>query len=161
MLQGRADAIAFACAVQTVFLLFLFALIVAALHTDAEFLSARSKNSEAASPAMVQGIRAAAGAALDASTLSISDFKAQAVMAALMLCGGLCWGSADSADRAPGGASFLSKISGWLTLALALLLVPTAFWIPLQSGTPRSEAEELRAYLDLITAHPEKTQPGT
>ncbi len=84
------------------------------------------------------------------------DFKAQAVMTALFLCGGLFWGEADARMPAREKNPFLSKRAGSLALIFAVLLIPTAFWIPFRSGLARREALDLQAYLDQVKAHPEE-----
>ena len=156
LMQGHADRQTWAGALQTISLPFLFALTIVLLRRDARLHSESFSTAAEDSPAMLHGFRAAAGAVLMHQWVDF-DFKAQAVMTALFLCGGLFWGAADSARKVPPESTPLLKIlPGWLTVGFALLMLPMAFWIPFHSGLARGNAQDYQSYLDLIKAHPEK-----
>ncbi len=158
LMQGHADGHAWAGALQTISLPFLFALAIVLLRRDAQTHREKCPEQTGDSPAMLHGFRAAAGAVLMHQWVDF-DFKAQAVMTALFLCGGLFWGTADSARKVEMESTPLLKIiSGWLTVAFALLMLPTAFWIPFHSGLARGNAQDYQSYLEEIKAHPEKAR---
>ena len=156
--HGGADRLTILCALETVCLPLLFVLIVALQRWDARVFSRAARAEAPDSNAMLHGFRAAAGAILMHQLVDF-DFKAQAVMISLFLCGGLFWGAAASEQKVEVSApSFVSRRAAWIAVAFALLLLPTAFWIPFYSGIARSEASDNQTYLQQITAHPEKSR---
>jgi len=151
VLQGNAPKIAWLCAAQTAFLPVLFLLVFLALRKNV----APNTND---SNALLHGFRAAAGAILIHQLVDF-DFKAQAVMISLFLCGGTFWGAADATQlEINPSTSMLARASGWLTVVFGLLMIPTAFVYPFNSGAARSEAQELQSYFQLITAQPDKAK---
>lgn len=151
-------------AMQTLLLPILFAGVFLLLRAGAKTHTAVSGEHVDTSPALLHGFRAAAGAILMHQLVDF-DFKAQAVMVSLFLCGGLFWAAADEAreSAAPreNSSSTLANLTRWIAPVFALLLIPTAVWIPLNSGIARKEAEDanqehLQANQELVRllAHP-------
>jgi len=131
-------------AAYTLCLPIFFALVFLLLRAHSKAHAASSGETVETSPALLHGFRAAAGAILMHQLVDF-DFKAQAVMVSLLLCGGLFWSAADSAREAAAprenSESVAAHLSRWIVPLLAVLLIPTTVWIPLHSGIARKEAQ--------------------
>jgi hypothetical protein len=85
------------------------------------------------------------------------DFRCEATMTAIFVLGGILWGSR-SLQTAP--ASITSETpatlrpAGIVLAILALLLIPTAAWIPIQSGSARTVAEGLESEVQDLLKKP-------
>ena len=146
---------ALASSVQTLSLPLIFA---AAMYFLRPIPPRSTSNAVENNGALEHGFRAAAGAVLLHQLVDF-DFKSQAIMCPLFLLGG-AFLAAKTAD-APVGAqgksrSPESKLFCCALIAGALLLLPTAVYIPLASGLAREQADAAEMQLKLLNAHPEK-----